>query len=79
MQDAEDAVQETLLAAWRSLEAFEGRASVRTWLYQIATNRCLNALRARSRRPQEVPAMAQPLSPHAGPSWSGSSPIPTSS
>src|SRR5215218_2902238 len=63
MQDAEDAVQETLLAAWRSLEAFEGRASVRTWLYQIATNRCLNALRARSRRPQEVPAMAQPLEP----------------
>jgi RNA polymerase sigma-70 factor (TIGR02960 family) len=63
MQDAEDAVQETLLAAWRSLDAFEGRASVRTWLYQIATNRCLNALRARSRRPQEVPAMAQPLEP----------------
>ena len=63
MQDAEDLVQETLLAAWRSLEAFEGRASVRTWLYQIATNRCLNALRARSRRPQEVPAMAQPLEP----------------
>jgi RNA polymerase sigma-70 factor (ECF subfamily) len=63
MQDAEDLVQETLLAAWRSLAAFEGRASVRNWLYQIATNRCLNALRARSRRPQEVPAMAQPLEP----------------
>jgi RNA polymerase sigma-70 factor (TIGR02960 family) len=56
--DAEDMVQETLLAAWRSLEAFEGRASVRSWLYRIATNRCLNALRARSRRPREVPAMA---------------------
>jgi RNA polymerase sigma-70 factor (TIGR02960 family) len=53
MQDAEDLVQETLLAAWRGLDDFEGRASVRTWLYRIATNRCLNALRARSRRPLE--------------------------
>ena len=50
VQDAEDAVQETLLAAWRSLEAFEGRASVRSWLYQIATNRSLNVLRAPPRR-----------------------------
>ncbi len=57
VQDAEDLVQETLLAAWRSLETFEGRASVRSWLYRIATNRCLNALRARSRRPREVQAM----------------------
>jgi RNA polymerase sigma-70 factor (TIGR02960 family) len=57
MQDAEDLVQETLLAAWRGLKGFEGRASVRAWLYRIATNRCLNALRARSRRPREVPAM----------------------
>jgi RNA polymerase sigma-70 factor (ECF subfamily) len=57
MQDAEDLLQETLLAAWRSLEAFEGRASVRAWLYRIATNRCLNVLRARSRRPREVQAM----------------------
>jgi RNA polymerase sigma-70 factor (TIGR02960 family) len=63
IQDAEDLVQETLLAAWRSLAAFEGRASVRSWLYQIATNRCLNALRAKSRRPQEVPAMAPRLEP----------------
>jgi RNA polymerase sigma-70 factor (TIGR02960 family) len=61
MQDAEDLVQETLLAAWRGLDAFEGRASVRAWLYRIATNRCLNALRARARRPQEVPSM--PASP----------------
>jgi RNA polymerase sigma-70 factor (TIGR02960 family) len=52
IQDAEDLVQETLLAAWRSRDTFEGRASVRSWLYRIATNRCLNALRARSRRPQ---------------------------
>src|SRR5215211_5397039 len=57
MQDAEDLVQETLLAAWRSLEAFEGRSSVRAWLYRIATNRCLNALRARSRRPRELRTM----------------------
>ena len=63
VQDAEDLVQETLLAAWRSLDAFEGRASVRSWLYRIATNRCLNALRARSRRPREVPAMADALEP----------------
>ncbi len=57
MQDAEDLVQETLLAAWRSLEAFEGRSSVRSWLYRIATNRCLNALRDRSRRPRELQVM----------------------
>ena len=50
-------VQETLLEAWRNLEAFEGRASVRAWLYRIATNRCLDALRVRSRRPREVQAM----------------------
>jgi RNA polymerase sigma-70 factor (TIGR02960 family) len=63
LQDAEDLVQETLLAAWRGLEAFEGRASVRSWLYRIATNRCLNALRARLRRPRQVPAMDQPPEP----------------
>jgi RNA polymerase sigma-70 factor (TIGR02960 family) len=63
VHDAEDLVQETLLAAWRGLEAFEGRASVRSWLYRIATNRCLNALRARSRRPREVPAMGDSLQP----------------
>jgi len=51
VQDAEDLVQETLLAAWRGLERFEGRASLRSWLYRIATNRCLNALRDRGRRP----------------------------
>ena len=63
VHDAEDMVQEALLAAWRSLEAFEGRASVRSWLYTIATNRCLNALRARSRRPREVTSMADSLAP----------------
>ena len=50
-QDAEDAMQETLLAAWRSLGGFEQRSSLRTWLYRIATSRSLNALRAASRRP----------------------------
>jgi RNA polymerase sigma-70 factor (TIGR02960 family) len=63
LQDAEDAVQETLLAAWRGLEGFEGRASLRSWLYRIATNRCLNALRGHRRRPQEVPSMVEPPEP----------------
>ena len=63
IQDAEDLVQETLVAAWRGLETFEGRASVRSWLYRIATNRCLNALRARSRRPKEVQTMSDALEP----------------
>jgi RNA polymerase sigma-70 factor (TIGR02960 family) len=49
-QDAEDVLQDTLLAAWQGLEGFEGRASLRTWLYRIATNRCLNARRAAGRR-----------------------------
>ena len=51
VQDAEDAVQETLLAVWRSLDSFEERATLRTWLHRIATRRCLNALRSASRRP----------------------------
>src|SRR5690348_12432845 len=51
-QDAEDLLQETLLAAWRGLDQFEGRASVRAWLYRIATNRSLDALRASRRRPE---------------------------
>src|SRR5258706_892719 len=51
-QDAEDAVQETMLAAWQGIGGFtEERASLRTWLYKTATNRCLNARRAASRRP----------------------------
>ena len=53
--DAEDAVQETMLAAWRGLAGFEGRASIRTWLYRIATTRSLNLLRSASRRPATTP------------------------
>jgi len=50
--DAEDALQETMLSAWQGLGGFEGRASVRTWLYKVATSRCLDALRSARRRPQ---------------------------
>ena len=60
-QDAEDLVQETLLAAWRGLGGFEQRASLRAWLYRIATNRCLDARRSASRRPAkqwDVPNVA---------------------
>jgi RNA polymerase sigma-70 factor (TIGR02960 family) len=58
-QDAEDVLQETLLAAWRGLEQFQGRASVRAWLYRIATNRSLDALRARRRRPEDLQRMTE--------------------
>jgi RNA polymerase sigma-70 factor (TIGR02960 family) len=58
-QDAEDLLQETLLAAWRGLEHFQGRASVRAWLYRIATNRSLDALRASRRRPKDRQRMTE--------------------
>ena len=67
VQDAEDTLQETLLAAWRGLDRFEERASMRTWLYKIATNQCLNALRAAGRRP----------APAAVFQWSAPPPAPT--
>ena len=51
VQDAEDALQDTLLSAWQGLAGFEGRASIRTWLYRVATSRCLDALRSARRRP----------------------------
>ena len=60
VQDAEDLLQDTLLSAWRGLEGFKGQASLRAWLYRIATNASLNALRRRSRRPREI---ASPLEP----------------
>jgi RNA polymerase sigma-70 factor, ECF subfamily len=60
-QDAEDTVQETFLAAWQHIAGFETRSSVRTWLYKIATNRCLMALRsARRRQPSGVTVPAGP-------------------
>jgi RNA polymerase sigma-70 factor (ECF subfamily) len=67
-QDAEDALQETLLGAWQALANFEERASLRTWLYRIATNRCLNMLRAASRRPQVDSSLnaARPEATRAG-------------
>jgi RNA polymerase sigma-70 factor (TIGR02960 family) len=63
VQDAEDVLQDALLAAWQGLGGFEGRASLRTWLYKIATNRCLNARRAASRRPAkewDIPGVEPP-------------------
>ncbi len=74
LQDAEDALQETLVSAWRNLGEFGQRSSLRTWLYQIATNRCLSMLRADRRRPRiapPVPAAALPEPTGAGdaPPW----------
>ena len=63
ISDAEDALQDTLLAAWQGIASFEGRSSLRTWLYRIATNRCLNARRAAARRPAkewDVPRVDPP-------------------
>ncbi len=57
LQDAEDALQEILLAAWQGLAGFKEHASIRTWLYRVATNRCLDALRAARRRPSTEAAM----------------------
>jgi RNA polymerase sigma-70 factor (TIGR02960 family) len=62
LTDAEDMLQETLLAAWRGLAGFQARASLRTWLYRIATNQCLNLMRGASRR---IPA--EPVPPFRPP------------
>jgi RNA polymerase sigma-70 factor (TIGR02960 family) len=69
--DAEDLLQETLLAAWRGLDSFEGRASIRSWLYRIATNRSLDALRATRRRPEDPQHMTEMPEPtrHAEAIW----------
>jgi RNA polymerase sigma-70 factor (ECF subfamily) len=69
LHDAEDLLQETMLAAWRGLERFEGRSSLRAWLYTIATNRCLNALRDESRRPQAAGVPARASETFAEISW----------
>jgi len=65
MQDAEDALQDTLVSAWQGLAGFEGRASLRTWLYRVATSRCLDALRSARRTPPvgPVPAGLEPPKP----------------
>ncbi len=60
--DADDLLQETLIAAWRGLAGFEGRSSLRAWLYRVATNRCLNAVRDARRRPP-----TQPVAPFVPP------------
>ncbi|HZT90526.1 MAG TPA: sigma-70 family RNA polymerase sigma factor [Gaiellaceae bacterium] len=61
--DAEDAVQETLVRAWRNLDAFEGRSALRSWLYRIATNVCLDALQASKRRarPMDLGPAGEPV------------------
>lgn len=69
VEDAEDMLQETLLRAWRGLGGFEGRSTVRAWLYKIATNVCLDALATRRRRalPNAAYAAADPAEPLPGP------------
>ncbi len=69
LQDAEDALQDTLLSAWQGFGGFEGRASLRTWLYRIATNRCLDARRSANRRPAkewDVPNVEPPTPSRLG-------------
>lgn len=69
LQDAEDLVQETLLRAWRRLDTFEGRASLRAWLYKIATNACLDTLEKRPKRilPMDAYPASTPSEPFAPP------------
>ncbi len=64
--DAEDMLQETMMAAWRGLDGFEGRASLRTWLHTIATNKCLNHLRANRSLAPSVPEVPLPEPTRSG-------------
>jgi RNA polymerase sigma-70 factor (ECF subfamily) len=64
--DAEDAVQETLLRAWRASERFEGRASLQSWMHRIAINVCFDALSHAARRPLPVEDLPEPVGPGAG-------------
>jgi RNA polymerase sigma-70 factor (TIGR02960 family) len=68
LADAEDVLQETFMAAWEALYGFAGRSSLRAWLYRIATNRCLNAIRDARRRapPEPVPPFDPPEPSHRG-------------
>ncbi|PUB28981.1 RNA polymerase ECF family sigma subunit [Promicromonospora sp. AC04] len=81
--DADDAVQETLLRAWRSYERFEGRSSLRTWLYRIATNVCFDQLgssRAKRERPMGLGAAADPVEESLAtvlPEYAWVEPVPT--
>jgi RNA polymerase sigma-70 factor (TIGR02960 family) len=67
-QDAEDVLQETLLSAWRAIDRFDGR-SLRAWLYRIATNRCMNELRATRRRGRRGPETGSPVTRHSEEPW----------
>src|ERR1700709_2453465 len=64
LHDAEDALQDSLLRAWRGLPRFQGRSSLRSWLYRIATNACLNAGERRPRGAPAPPARGPPADPH---------------
>src|SRR5437868_8600413 len=66
VHDAEDALQDVLLRAWRGLPRFEGRSSLRSWLYTIATNACLNLIAKRPKRVLPID-YAPPADPHGGP------------
>src|SRR3954467_7303522 len=77
--DAEDAVQETLVRAWRGLDRFEGRAALKSWLYKIATNVCLDTLSGKERRirPLELGdagGLDSPLTTRGEASWLGANP-----
>jgi RNA polymerase sigma-70 factor (ECF subfamily) len=78
VQDAEDALQDTMVAVWQGLRGFGGHASIRTWLYRIATNKCLHALRAARLRPAkawDIPGVEPPEPTRLGKAvWLGAFP-----